>query len=89
MFTKSTKPLWDIQQAMSEVATNIGESKGAFRLDAKQPKFDVINSSRKVATGRNLREQLRNIACLQAVVRWPTKSLIGFLWSQFARKSCK
>ena len=45
------------------------KSKGAFRLDAKQPKFDVIDSSRKVATARNLREQLRNIACLQAVVR--------------------
>ena len=44
-------------------------SKGAFRLNAKQPKFDVIDSLRKVATGRNLREQLRNIACLQAVVR--------------------
>ena len=44
-------------------------TKGAFRLDVKQPKFDVIDSSRKVATGRNLREQLRNIACLQAVVR--------------------
>ena len=53
--------------------------KGAFRLDAKQreatrseakqPKFDVIDSSRKVATGRNFREQLCNIACLQAVVR--------------------
>ena len=43
--------------------------KGTFRLDAKQPNFDVIDSSRKVATGRNLREQLRNIACLQAVVR--------------------
>ena len=39
------------------------------RSDAKQPKFDVIDSSREVATGRNLREQLRNIACLQAVVR--------------------
>ena len=39
------------------------------RSNAKQPKFDVIDSSRKVATGRNLREQLRNIACLQAVVR--------------------
>ena len=49
--------------ATSEIA------KGAFRLDAKQPKFDVINSSQKVATGRNLHEQLRNIACLQAVVR--------------------
>ena len=45
------------------------KTKGAFRLHAKQPKFDVIDSSRKVATGRNLREQLRNIACLQAVVR--------------------
>ena len=39
------------------------------RSNAKQPKFDVIDSSRKVATARNLREQLRNIACLQAVVR--------------------
>ena len=39
------------------------------RSDSKQPKFDVIDSSRKVATGRNLREQLRNIACLQVVVR--------------------
>ena len=39
------------------------------RSDAKQPKFDVIDSSRKVVTGRNFREQLRNIACLQAVVR--------------------
>ena len=39
------------------------------RSDAKQPKFDVIDSSRKVATARNLREQLRNSACLQAVVR--------------------
>ena len=47
----------------------IDRTKGAFRLDAKQPKFDVINSSRKIATGRNLREQLRNSACLQAVVR--------------------
>ena len=44
-------------------------TKGAFRLDAKHPKFDVIDSSRKVAAGRNLREQLRNSACLQAVVR--------------------
>ena len=40
----------------------------AKQRDAKQPKFDVIDSSRKVATGRNLREQLRNIACLQAAV---------------------
>ena len=39
------------------------------RSDAKQPKFDVIDSSRMVATGRNLREQLCNSACLQAVVR--------------------
>ena len=39
------------------------------RSNAKQPKFDVIDSSRKVATGRNLREQLHNSACLQAVVR--------------------
>ena len=45
------------------------KNKGALRLDAKQPKFDVIDSSRKIATGRNLREQLRNIACSQAVVR--------------------
>ena len=50
------------------------ESRLRVRLDwtrsnAKQPKFDVIDSSRKVATARNLREQLRNSACLQAVVR--------------------
>ena len=60
--------------AQKEYASN-----GAFRLDAKQReatrsdakqlKFDVIDSSRKVATARNLREQLRNSACLQAVVR--------------------
>ena len=40
-----------------------------MRSNVKQPKFDVIDSSRKVATGRNLREQLRNSACLQAVLR--------------------
>ena len=40
-----------------------------MRSNTKQPKFDVIDSSRKVATARNLHEQLRNIACLQAVVR--------------------
>ena len=56
------------------------------RSNAKQPKFDVIDSSRKVATARNLSEQLRYIACLQAVVKSPTKSLIRFLRSQFARK---
>ena len=38
-----------------------------MQSEAKQPKFDVIDSSRKVATGRNLREQLRNIVCLLAV----------------------
>ena len=43
-------------------------TKDAFRLDAKQPKFDVIDSLQKVATARNLREQLRISACLQAVV---------------------
>ena len=55
------------------------KTNGAFRLDAKQheamqsdvkqPKFDIIDSSWNVATGRNLREQFRNVACLQAAVR--------------------
>ena len=40
-----------------------------MQSDAKQPKFDVIDSSRKVATGRKFLEQLCNIACLQAVVK--------------------
>ena len=31
---------------------------GAFTLDAKQPKFDVIDNLRKVSTGGKLREWL-------------------------------
>ena len=53
----------------SIVRMRLDWTREATRSDAKQPKFDVIDSSRKVATARNLREQLRNHTCLQAVVR--------------------
>ena len=32
----------------------------AFTLDAKQPKFDVIDNLRKVSTGGDFRKQLLN-----------------------------
>ena len=34
--------------------------KGAFTLDTKQPKFDVIDNLRKVSTSRKFRERLLN-----------------------------
>ena len=45
-------------------------------MDAKQPKFDVIDNLRKVSSGRKLRERLRNFTFKTKLLIsvWPSLS---------------